>query len=97
MAQVANVDFVTGEVSSPAINNITPHGRSAHRTAKRSVEAIGRSIDARSYQPTNVRNGERNFRCTTDKVTDLEAGRRYTFVADNQIKVGGGEYLRRRD
>lgn len=83
MAQVANVDFVTGEVSSPAIKaNITPHGSFRASDGKAvGVEAIvpPQHVDARSYL-FNVRIGERNFRCTTDKELTFEAGRRYTFT-----------------
>ena len=76
MAQVANVDFVTGEVSSPAIKaNITPHGSFRASDGKAvGVEAIvpPQHVDTRSYL-FNVRIGERNFRCTTDKELTFEA------------------------
>ena len=94
MAQVANVDFVTGEVSSPAIKaNITPHGSFRASDGKAvGVEAIvpPQHIDARSYL-FNVRIGERNFRCTTDKELTFEAGRRYTFTLTINRAAAGGE------
>ena len=94
MAQVANVDFVTGEVSSPAIKaNITPHGSFRASDGKAvGVEAIvpPQHIDARSYL-FNVRIGERNFRCTTDKELTFEAGRRYTFTPTINRAAAGGE------
>ena len=94
MAQVANVDFVTGEVSSPAIKaNITPHGSFRASDGKAvGVEAIvpPQHVDARSYL-FNVRIGERNFRCTTDKELTFEAGRRYTFTLTINRAAAGGE------
>ena len=94
MAQVANVDFVTGEVSSPAIKaNITPHGSFRASDGKAvGVEAIvpPQHVDTRSYL-FNVRIGERNFRCTTDKELTFEAGRRYTFTLTINRAAAGGE------
>ena len=97
MAQVANVDFVTGEVSSPAIKaNITPHGSFRASDGKAvGVEAIvpPQHVDTRSYL-FNVRIGERNFRCTTDKELTFEAGRRYTFTLTiNRAAAGGAVAL----
>ncbi len=93
MAQVANVDFVTGEVSSPAIKaNITPHGSFRASDGKAvGVEAIvpPQHVDTRSYL-FNVRIGERNFRCTTDKELTFEAGRRYTFTLTINRAAAGG-------
>lgn len=82
VAQVANVDFVSGEVSDPSISvNLTPHGTFRASEGKAvGVEAIipPQQVAAHVYL-FNVRIGERNFRCTTDKALTFEPGKRYTF------------------
>ncbi len=83
VAQVAQVDFASGEVSQPSIAvNIEPHG-TFRTTEDRAVGVVAiippQEVAARSYL-FNVRIGTRNFRCTTERDLTFEPGKRYTFT-----------------
>lgn len=94
VAQVANVDFTTGEVSSPAIFvNVVPHGtfRAEGQTAVGvSAIVVPQTVKA-AAQFVVVNIGERKFRFVTDKELTFASGKRYTFTLTVSRTAAGGE------
>ncbi|MCD7795053.1 MAG: fimbrillin family protein, partial [Alistipes sp.] len=94
VARVANVDFTTGEVSSPAIFvNVVPHGtfRAEGQTAVGvSAIVVPQTVKA-AAQFVVVNIGERKFRFVTDKELTFASGKRYTFTLTVSRTAAGGE------
>lgn len=94
VARVANVDFTTGEVSSPAIFvNVTPHG--AFRIEGGMVVGVSAVIVPQTVkagaQFVIVNIGERKFRFVTGRELTFVPGKRYTFTLTVSRTAAGGE------
>lgn len=96
LARVANVDFTSGRVSSPAIcADIKPHGAFCALERKAvgvSAIVVPQRVEAASYF-VSVNLGGQKFRFVTDSALVFESGKRYTFMLTINRMATGAEVL----